>query len=238
MWFFSKKTIPIPLAVEIVVEVHNHVLPGVDDGAATMQEALQMMFFWAEMGYQKVVATPHQNTYMNPTTEQIETSYQKLTSQIQEQEIPIFLTTAAEYLIEPELKDRIPHLRTFGPKRYVLVELDFWHLPVWWERILFDLQAAEYTPVLAHPERYEYADRELLRKWYERGLPLQINLLSLANAYGKKAVHAAEYLLEKGWVSFVGSDMHRPAQIPAVREALQHKLLRKRLSSFLNPTLL
>lgn len=237
-WFFSQRKPAINLGVELGVEMHNHVLPGVDDGARTMQEALQMLLFWAEMGYQKVIATPHQNTALGAPPEVIEAAYQKLQHQMQEQELPLFLTVAAEYLLEPELRDRISTLRTFGPKRYVLLELGFWGLPVGWERFVFELQAAGYTVVLAHPERYEYADLARLKSWYEQGLLLQINLLSLAKAYGSKACQRAEYLLEKGWVHFVGSDLHSPSQIEALRRGLQHKLLRKRLSTFLNPTLL
>lgn len=238
MWFFSKQPVTINLGVELVVEIHNHVLPGVDDGARTMQDALQMMLFWAEMGYQKVIATPHQNTSMNAPETQLDAVESKLREQLQEQEIPIFLTTAAEYLLEPELRLRLPQLRSFGPKRYVLIELGFWMPPVGWEGFLFDLARLGYTPVIAHPERYTFADRAAMKTWYERGYLLQINLLSLARAYGREAQDKAEYLLEKGWVHFVGSDMHHPGQIAAVRQALSHKLIRRRMADFLNPTLL
>lgn len=235
--FFQKKP-EINLAVDLAVEVHNHVLPGVDDGARTMQEALQMLLFWAEMGYQKVIATPHQNTSMNPSRETIEETAQKLQKQMREQELPLQLGVAAEYLLEPELRQRKASLLTFGPKRYVLIEMGFWVAPLGWEAFFFELRAAGYTPVIAHPERYEYADSSLLKKWYERGILLQLNLLSLSKAYGKTAYQKAEYLLEKNWIHFVGSDMHRVEQISAVRSALSHKLLRKRLEKFLNPSLL
>ncbi|MCS6896139.1 MAG: histidinol-phosphatase [Bacteroidia bacterium] len=238
MWFFSKKTAPINLGAELLVELHNHVLPGVDDGAHTMQEALQMMFFWAEMGYQKVIATPHQNTSMNPTADQIDNAESRLRAQLQEQELPIFLTTAAEYLVEPEFRERIPYLRTFGPKRYVLVELGFWLPPLGWESVIFELYQQGYTPVIAHPERYEFADRQVLKAWYEKGYLMQVNLLSISRAYGRLAQEKATYLLEKGWVHFLGSDMHSPKQIGAVREALSEKLVRRRFTDLLNPTLL
>ncbi|MCS7189574.1 MAG: CpsB/CapC family capsule biosynthesis tyrosine phosphatase [Bacteroidia bacterium] len=237
-WFFSRQRLEINLGIELAVELHNHVLPGVDDGARSMQEALQMMLFWAEMGYQKVIATPHQNTLMNPSVQEIDSAYSRLQYQLQEQEIPLYLTVAGEYLLEPELRERIGALRTFGPKNYLLVELGFWILPIGWQHFFFELQCAGYTLVLAHPERYEYANESQLKTWYEQGLFLQINLLSLAKAYGKKAQQKAEYLLEKGWVHFIGSDMHRADQIEAVRYALKHKLIRKRMERFLNPTLL
>ncbi len=237
-WFFTRREPAINLGIELAVEVHNHVLPGIDDGARTMQEALQMLLFWAEMGYQKVIATPHQSTYFRATPEEIDLAYQKLRHQMQEQELPLFLTVAAEYLLEPELRERISTLRAFGPKRYVLLELGFWALPMGWERFVFELQAAGYTVVLAHPERYDYADTARLKSWYEQGLLFQINLLSLSKAYGSKPYQRGEYLLEKGWVHFVGSDLHAPSQIEALRRGLQHKLVRKRLSTFLNPTLL
>lgn len=238
MWLFSKKSAPINLGVELVVEVHNHVLPGVDDGARTMQDALQMMFFWAEMGYQKVIATPHQNTSMNAPEHRLQEAEAKLQAQIQEQELPIFLTSAAEYLIEPELLKQLDSLRTFGPKRYVLIELGFWMPPIGWEQVVFELQQRDYTPVLAHPERYSFADKQTMKKWFEQGYLLQVNLLSLGGAYGREAQAKAEYLLEKGWVHFLGSDMHHPSQIPLVVQALSHKTVRRHIPKLLNPTLL
>lgn len=238
MWFFIKKPPPVNLGAELVVEIHNHVLPSVDDGAQTMQDALQMMLFWAEMGYQKVIATPHQSSTMCASEEEIQRAETRLRAQLQEQEIPIFLTSAAEYLVEPEVCSKFPNLRTFGPKKYILVELGFWMPPIGWEGLFFELYQMGYTPVLAHPERYSFADRTMLRTWYEKGYLLQVNLLSLARAYGREAQEKAEYLLEKGWVHFLGSDMHSPRQILSVREALAHKQVQKRLSSFLNPTLL
>lgn len=238
MWFFSREPVPINLGIELVVEVHNHVLPGVDDGARTMQDALQMMFFWAEMGYQKVIATPHQNTYMNASEAELEDVEARLRSQLQEQELPIFLTTAAEYLIEPELRARLPALRSFGPRRYVLLELGFWIPPLGWEALLFEIAQHGFTPVIAHPERYAFADRATLKAWYERGYLLQVNLLSLVRTYGREAQERAEYLLEKGWVHLAGSDLHHPGQISALRQALSHKLLRRRIPHLLNPTLI
>ncbi|MCX7607358.1 MAG: histidinol-phosphatase [Bacteroidia bacterium] len=238
MWFFSRERPLANVAVDLVVEVHNHVLPGVDDGARTLQESLQMLLFWAEMGYQKVIATPHQNTHMNASEEEIELAYVRVHRQLQEQEIPLVLSVAAEYLVEPELRNRIGQLRSFGVRNYVLVELGFWALPIGWKNFLFELQCSGYTVVIAHPERYPYADSSLLKEWYEQGLLLQINLLSLARLYGKQAQQKAEYLLEKGWVHFIGSDLHRSEQIEPLRRALVHRLVRKRMSTFLNPTLL
>jgi protein-tyrosine phosphatase len=236
-WFRSKK-MPVNLGAELMVELHNHVLPGLDDGARHMQDALQMVFFWVEMGYQKVIATPHHSSYFPTTDDAIDEKLSQLRQQVQEQEMPIHITAAAEYLLEQELLGKAAKLRFFGPKRYLLIELGFSFLPIGWEAALFELQQHGYTIVIAHPERYPYATPDKLRSWYERGYFLQVNLLSLAGYYGKVEMERAEYLLEKGWAHFIGSDMHSPHQIGAVREALQKKLLRRRLDRFLNPSLL
>jgi len=238
MWFFSSKKLPVNLGVELVVEVHNHVLPGLDDGARNMQEALQMLFFWVEMGYQKVIATPHHSSYFPTSDEEIEDKLSQLRYQAQEQEMPVQITAAAEYLLESDLLDKSKKIRFFGPKRYILIEFGFSFLPIGWEAALYELQREGYTIVIAHPERYPYATQDVLRGWYERGLLMQVNLLSLSGYYGKAEMQKAEYLLEKGWVHFVGSDMHGPQQIELVREALQKRLVRKRLGNLLNPTLL
>jgi len=238
MWWLGGKKVPINLGLELSVEVHNHVLPGLDDGARSMQDALQMMFFWVEMGYQKVITTPHHSTYFPTQSVDIEEKLLQLRHQMQEQEMPIQLTAAAEYLLERELLEKASQLRFFGPKRYLLVELGFDMLPIGWEEAFFALQQQGYTIVIAHPERYAYATPDRLKSWYERGYFLQINLLSLAGYYGRSEMERAEYLLEKNWVHFVGSDMHHPGQISYLREALQKKVLRRRLDKFLNPTLL
>jgi len=238
MGFFGSKKLPVNLGAELLVEIHNHVLPGLDDGARNMQEALQMLFFWVEMGYQKVIATPHHSSYYPTRDEEIEDRLAQLRYQAQEQEMPVQVTAAAEYLLERDLLGKEKKFRYFGPKRYLLIEFGFSFLPVGWETALYELQRQGYTIIIAHPERYPYATKETLRGWYERGLFLQINLLSLSGYYGRMEMQKAEYLLEKGWVHFVGSDMHGPQQIELVREALQKKLLRKRLGNLLNPTLL
>ncbi len=226
------------LGAELVVELHNHVLPQLDDGARTLTESIQMLLFWAEMGYQKVITTPHHSSYFPTTHEAIEARLAQVRYQAQEQEIPILLTAAVEYLLEEELMQEGIKLRTFGPRRYILLELGFAAIPLGWEQAFFRLQQQGYVIVLAHPERYPYANRALLQKWYDQGLFLQINLLSLAGYYGRAERERAEYLLEKGWVHLVGSDAHRSEHLPHLREALKKPILRKRLSTFRNPELL
>jgi tyrosine-protein phosphatase YwqE len=166
MWWLGGKKVPINLGLELSVEVHNHVLPGLDDGARSMQDALQMIFFWVEMGYQKVITTPHHSTYFPTQSVDIEEKLLQLRHQMQEQEMPIQLTAAAEYLLERELLEKASQLRFFGPKRYLLVELGFDVLPIGWEEAFFALQQQGYTIMIAHPERYAYATPDRLKSWY------------------------------------------------------------------------
>jgi tyrosine-protein phosphatase YwqE len=237
MGLFGSKRAPVNLGIELRVELHNHVLPGLDDGAKSMEEAIQMLFFWVEMGYQKVIATPHHSSYFPTQDAEIEDKLLRLRYQSQEQELPIQITAAAEYLLEEPLISQERPLRFFGSQRYLLIEFGFGFLPIGWDQACFTLQQRGYMIVIAHPERYAYANREVLRRWYETGFFLQVNLLSLSGYYGRIEKEKAEYLLEKGWVHFLGSDLHKPHQIPYLREALKSTLLRKRMDKLLNPTL-
>ncbi|MGX5818952.1 tyrosine-protein phosphatase [Chitinophaga lutea] len=206
-------------------DMHSHLLPGLDDGARSVEEAVSLAVQLHEMGYTKLITTPHimSGVYHNDA-DTIFPALDTLRNALERNGTPIELDAAAEYLMddyfESLLSSREP-LLTIGGK-YVLVEFPFVSMPVNCRTVFFEMKMAGYEPVLAHPERYSYLhdDPEFFQELSEGGVLLQVNILSLHGYYGTRVQKAARRLLEMGLVQFTGTDVHHQRHI----NALQGKL--------------
>ncbi|GAA0876532.1 capsular polysaccharide biosynthesis protein [Wandonia haliotis] len=214
------------------VDVHSHLIPGIDDGSRTMDESLGMIQKFHSLGYRKLITTPHVMTDFYKNTPEIITSgMEKVKSEIMKYEIPIELEAAAEYYFDEQLIPKIEkgEILVFGDK-YVLFEFSFNQEPQNIEALLFTFQKHGYHPVLAHYERYGYYDTvrkaEELR---ERGVKIQMNLNSLTGHYGPKVRKQAEHLVNQKLIDFVGSDCHRIEHLNLLENNLEksyfHKVL-------------
>lgn len=198
--------------------MHNHLLPGIDDGLTSLDDTMACLTQYVEWGIRRVICTPHisQDYYPN-TPERIQESVAVVQQAIAEKGLPIELTAAAEYLLDEQFDSllRSNQLLSFGKARYVLIETGWAAAPLQLDDWLFTMQLKGYTPVLAHPERYRYYQNEPIRlkQLQEQGCLLQLNLLSLVGRYGSKAKALAQYLLQKKAINFVSSDLHRPADL-------------------------
>ena len=171
-------------------DVHAHLLPGIDDGPETTEEALDLVEHLHEMGYERLVATPHIMSGLYPnTTENVRQTYEAFQSEIEKRKIPIKLSFAAEYFMDESfeellLKDEL--LTFFG--NYVLIEMSTLAVFPRYHEYIFKLKTKGYKPILAHPERYIYFhnDWEAYEKIKNMGCLFQINILSLQGYYGKK----------------------------------------------------
>ncbi len=210
----------------IKTELHNHLIPAVDDGVGTIDETLAVLRQYAEWGYRRVVITPHVMSGYYPNTEADLREKAKAVREAADAEgLPIRIRVAAEYFLDETLLKRAekgPLLTLGGP--YLLVETDFMHRPMDFERNIFELQLHGYRIVLAHPERYYYLHRdpatyEALRT---RGILFQVNLFSLIGHYGPDVLHFARHLIKKGFIDFIGSDLHGPRHLPLMEAALTH----------------
>lgn len=213
---FSKKTFLRDLIPDGHVDIHCHVLPGIDDGAATVEDSLLLIESLKKLGITHCIATPHimGSTWEN-TPERISSAYQKITEPTK---LPLSLGYAAEYMIDPnftKLYQTEPLLTL--KDNYVLVEISYLNPPVQLFDILFELQVAGYQPVLAHPERYIYYHKKFDQ--YQRiknaGCMMQLNLLSTVGYYGPVVAEASLKLLKAGLIDFVGSDVHHDKHILA-----------------------
>ncbi|HRY98436.1 MAG TPA: hypothetical protein P5550_05190 [Bacteroidales bacterium] len=195
-------------------DLHSHVLPGIDDGARSTADSLAMLSLLASLGYERVITTPHvmEGAYPN-SPETISEARQSL------EELPpgLQLFAAGEYMLDEGLMRILEagDILTLGG-RHVLVECPFQQPWPGYREMIFEMQLREYVPVLAHPERYPYwmADPRGLFSLLDAGVLFQVNLMSLGGRYGPEVRRQAESLLQRGMVSYLGSDLHTVASAP------------------------
>tara|TARA_Y100001954_G_C15645872_1_gene520131 strand:+ start:46 stop:780 length:735 start_codon:yes stop_codon:yes gene_type:complete len=212
--FKSKPTLK-ELIPDGFVDIHSHILPGIDDGAKDAEESLLLISKMNEMGFSKIIGTPHTypGLYEN-CNETIIESYNKIKSKV------LNVKVASEYMIGEYLFERLEKkdLLTLEGKS-LLTELSFISEPLNMREMIFKIQINDYVPILAHPERYKFYYNDF-RKYYtlkKLGYKFQINLLSVLGYYGKDVLKITDKLLSKNLVNFVGSDIHNKHQINYIK---------------------
>lgn len=200
-----------------MVDLHTHILPGVDDGSQTMEDSLEMAEIALEGGVDTIVATPHSNQvgrFENFYDAKLEARFEQLKRALKQEHIPLTLYTGMEIYASEHMGERIKEgtLISINHSRYYLVEFNFGEEPEAIEGYLEDIFEAGGVPLIAHPERYycvqDYPD--LVYQWLKRGCYAQINKGSLFGRFGRHAARAAQILLENDLVTCVASDAHSP----------------------------
>lgn len=199
-----------------ITDIHNHILPGIDDGAANVQESLDLLLYFQKLGIDNFIATPHvMNDYYPNTSQSINTALRELEDAIKKGENlkNVKIKCAAEYMLDQHFLELVESEKLLTLKdNYVLVEMSYFQAPINLNEILFKLQTVGYKPVLAHPERYAFYHSKDLLKYEElrnRGCKFQVNALSLTPHYGTNMQSIAQKLLEKGMIDYIGTDTHR-----------------------------
>lgn len=210
------------------IDIHSHLLPGIDDGAATAEDTLILVQGLQQIGFEQFITTPHIMTSVwDNTAETIGNAHQLAKKELNDGALS--LTYGAEYLIDPNFVKMFQNGELLTLKdNLVLVEISYLNPPIQLYDIIFDLQIAGYKPVLAHPERYLYYHRSFneYHKLKNAGCLLQLNLLSTVGYYGAAVAETAEVLLQRGLIDFVGSDVHHENHL----KAFDGKVLLKDLS--------
>lgn len=214
------------------VDIHSHVLPGIDDGAKSNKNSIFILTEMKKLGFKKVITTPHtiKNVWDNSKLD-IENAYAKLKTDFPDETEGLKLGVASEYFMDENFLDMFQSEPLLTLKdNYVLVEMSYLNAPIQLFEILFELQLKGYQPVLAHPERYtfyhtHFETYEALKK---AGCLFQMNLLSSVGYYGKDVSIAADKLLGKGLIDFVGSDIHHENHI----KAFENKIIIKNKDAF------
>jgi len=238
---FQKNDIPQNL---YSVDIHSHLLPGLDDGAKDMQESIELIKQLKELGFQKLITTPHimSHKYKN-SAEKIYQTLSLLHAELKIRKIDIIVEAASEYYLDTHfmslLKKR--EILTFGDN-YLLFEHAYNLKPANYESLIFEIKLSGYKPVLAHPERYLFMhkDFEMYERLKEMGVFFQLNLNSMDGYYSKDVQKIAHKLVERGWIDFIGSDTHHATHLRHLKKVLQSKNLAKifQYNTILNQKLL
>jgi protein-tyrosine phosphatase len=246
IFFRRKKKATSPIADYSVLrsDVHSHLLPGIDDGSPDLETSVHLIRGMKRLGYKKLITTPHimWDVYKN-TSDIILNKLQELKGRLADEQVDIEVQGAAEYFVDEHLVDLVEQkqpLLSFG-NNFVLVEFSMVSQPFEWKKTLFEMQIYGYQPVIAHPERYSYLERN--KDFYDElksaGYLFQLNILSLSGLYGKSVAELARYLTKKGYYDLIGTDLHHVRHLEALKNPSVLFSLQQLLDSgkILNPSL-
>ena len=205
-----------------VRDIHNHLLPGVDDGFRHRQDSLSAIRKMAEAGCRELVFTPHMNPDVYPdmnedTLRQVYDEFRPLIPA----ELDVTTSLAAEYMVVNGFEERAAseadRLLTY-PDGSILIEMSYYFASQNLRQTIFELNMAGLKPILAHPERYLYMAQTLSEfdRIVEMGCRLQMNFMSLTGTYGPDSLKILEYLLKRGLYSFVATDLHSLSQLDKI----------------------
>ncbi len=189
-------------------DCHCHLLPGVDDGVQTMDEALRTLSLYETLGFREVWLTPHIMEDMPNSTAGLRARFEEMKAAYTGS---LTLHLSAENMLDNLFEERLEggNLLPLGREgKLLLVETSYFNPPIALDNILKRIKAKGYTPVLAHPERYTYMRESDCLRLRETGVRLQLNLFSLTGEYGTAPRKRAEWLLANALVDMLGTDTH------------------------------
>lgn len=215
--------------------MHSHLIPGIDDGAKTLDDSIALARRMYELGYRKLITTPHiQQDFFCNTPEIIMNGLEKVRKALKSENVPVEIQAGAEYLIDDGFEEKASrgNLLTISGK-YLLVELSYYNPHPNLKALIFNLQVDGYKVILAHPERYTYwfSDFSKYEELKDRGVFFQANIVSLSRFYPDPVKKMAEKLIDRGMIDFLGSDMHNMNYMQALEKALKEKSLVKLVES-------
>ena len=223
--FRKKKLDPLDFTV-LKTDMHSHLIPLIDDGSQSEKESIQIISELKNLGFSKIITTPHtMSDYYKNTPEIIKNGENQVLEELKRVNLEIEFDSASEYYVDYDFRQQIVKnsLLTFGSK-YLLIEFPFVDEPKDIDDIIFQLQLSGYNVVLAHPERYLYYTNKDLKKFSEKGVLLQLNLLSITGYYSDQVRKNAENLIKDDLISFVGTDCHNMNQAIKLRECFTNPL--------------
>lgn len=219
-----------------MIDIHCHILPHFDDGAADLEESLAMARLAVDSGVSGIVATPHFRGSQASLTSlpALMESYRQLLWHIRQENMDLTLLPGAEILCLPQTGELAESrsLPTIGDTRYLLVEFFFDESPAQINQHLRRLTDCGYKCVIAHPERYEAVQRDprLLETWFRQGYVIQLNKGSVLGAFGSRPARTANIALRHGFAHIIASDAHS-----AVRRTTSMHRLRRQLQELCPP---
>ena len=219
--FSSKKLLADKLGE--FTDIHNHILPGIDDGAKTPEDSFELLMHFKELGITNLICTPHTMSDFYPNTPATITgAKQKLQDFLNEKNAPDFkIRASSEYMMDSGLVDLLDSKQILPLKdQYVLVEMSYLQPPVNLREILFKVGNAGFVPVLAHPERYAFYHNKYDTYTELKSIcKFQLNALSITGYYGPGIAKTALKLLDDNMFDFIGTDTHHMRHIENLKKA-------------------
>ncbi|CAM4415503.1 tyrosine-protein phosphatase [Zobellia nedashkovskayae] len=239
--FFNKKKFLVDY-LDGFIDIHNHILPGIDDGAKTVDESIALIRSFSEFGVKHFIATPHiMSNYYPNTRETIESSLTELKNALLQNGLKdISLEASAEHMIDDNFESLLENEGIMPLKKdYLLVEMSYLQPPINFEEAIIKTASKRFFPILAHPERYGFLHHRKKRyqEYKDNGILFQMNLLSLSEYYGKEVPKVAVELLENGLIDFIASDVHNMAQLNALKKLTLSKKMIEQLLPLINNTI-
>ncbi len=217
---------------KLKVDMHSHLLPGIDDGVEDFEQAFQTIVALKALGYEKLITTPHvmMGVYDN-SPEAITAKRDQLHAYLVDKGVQIDLEASAEYYLDERFMEMIRNKNLLLPiaNQYILFETAFMHASPFLSEAVFLIQASGLKPILAHPERYLYMHEDFNQyvELREKGVLLQVNLSSLTGYYSPMVRKMARKLIDEGMVDFVGTDCHGLRHISNLEKAQLDNYYRK-----------
>lgn len=240
-YFFQKKEFVVD-SLENFIDIHNHILPGIDDGANTLEDSINLIKGFSDIGVKKFIATPHiMHNYYPNNYDTINAALGKVQDSLLHDGIKnISLDVSAEHMIDANFdhlleQEKVMPLRN----RYLLIEMSYLQPPINFDDAIQNIASHRYFPILAHPERYSFLhlNSSKFEKYKKSGILFQMNLLSLGNFYGKDVQKKAQKLLENGLIDYVASDVHNQQQLQSIKELQLSSNALKMLSPVIENTI-
>jgi tyrosine-protein phosphatase YwqE len=232
MFFFKKKEIPLNhFFSNGFVDIHSHLLPGIDDGAKDLNNSIELIQKMSSYGIKNFITTPHVlgDVYPN-SSETIKNKLKEVRDELNNRNIKdVTINAAAEYMMDEQFSDLLEKGDILTLKdNYILVEMSYFSPPINLFEILFQIQLKGYKPILAHPERYNsyHNNFEVYYKLKKAGCLFQLNLLSLTEQYGKFVTKTAEKLIKENLYDFVGTDTHHKNHLNLLQKISTKKNLK------------
>jgi hypothetical protein len=207
------------------IDIHSHILPGIDDGAKTIEETAELLTQFTSLGFSACIATPHINSGVwNNTPSIIREKYEQTLLNLTGDNKQLLVHCASEYMLNDAFIETVasePLMTLKG--NYILIELSYVNPPLALKEIIFDIRHKGYQPILAHPERYIYyhQNKKIYSDLKNMGVLFQLNLLSTVGYYGPAVAKIADLLLADDKIDFVGSDIHHQRHAEAFNQNLK-----------------
>jgi len=227
MFSFLKKKVSLDIPI-LTVDLHSHLIPGIDDGSKSMEESIILLNHLQDLGYEYLITTPHImiDAYGN-TKDSILAAVKILKQEALQQGLSIQITASAEYYLDEGLLPLIQNKDLLLiANKYLLFETSYTHRPQQLEEVIFEILAQGIIPILAHPERYRYMKNNIdaFTSLKALGVEFQVNLNSFNGYYGTHAQKQALLLSKHGLIDFLGSDTHNIKHVHNLATVLQSTL--------------